>query len=101
MNITVSVMRIVGTFSAGSSIAGNIPANHRRSERLVLGAASWLALTCHVTIAADDAVFGQPQVRHGANTDFIWVASPGLKTLYAIHSPATLSMPRRRYEWDW
>ncbi|HXV50362.1 MAG TPA: enoyl-CoA hydratase/isomerase family protein, partial [Candidatus Binatia bacterium] len=37
-----------------------------------LGAASWLALTCHVTIAADDAVFGQPQVRHGANTDFIW-----------------------------
>ena len=35
------------------------------------GAGSWLALTCHVTIAADDAVFGQPEVRHGANTDFI------------------------------
>jgi enoyl-CoA hydratase len=44
-----------------------------------LGAASWLALTCHVTIAADDAVFGQPQVRHGANTDFIWVALAGFK----------------------
>ena len=43
------------------------------------GAASWLALTCHVTIAADDAVFGQPQVRHGANTDFIWVALAGFK----------------------
>ena len=26
-----------------------------------LGAGSWLALTCHVTIAADDAVFGQPR----------------------------------------
>jgi enoyl-CoA hydratase/carnithine racemase len=44
-----------------------------------LGAASWLALTCHVTIAADDAVFGQPQVRHGAGTDFIWVALAGFK----------------------
>jgi enoyl-CoA hydratase/carnithine racemase len=44
-----------------------------------LGAASWLALTCHVTIAADDAVFGQPEVRHGASTDFIWVALAGFK----------------------
>lgn len=44
-----------------------------------LGAASWLALTCHITIAADDAVFGQPQIRHGANTDFIWVALAGFK----------------------
>jgi enoyl-CoA hydratase/carnithine racemase len=44
-----------------------------------LGAGSWLALTCHITIAADDAVFGQPQVRHGANTDFIWVALAGFK----------------------
>jgi enoyl-CoA hydratase/carnithine racemase len=44
-----------------------------------LGAAASLALTCHVTIAADDAVFGQPQVRHGANTDFIWVALAGFK----------------------
>jgi len=44
-----------------------------------LGAASWLALTCHVTFAADDAVFGQPQVRHGANTDFIWVTLAGFK----------------------
>jgi enoyl-CoA hydratase/carnithine racemase len=44
-----------------------------------LGAASWLALTCHLTIAADDAVFGQPQVRHGAATDFIWVVLAGFK----------------------
>lgn len=44
-----------------------------------LGAGSWLALTCHITIAADDAVFGQPQVRHGANTDFVWIALAGFK----------------------
>ena len=44
-----------------------------------LGAASWLALTCHLTFAADDAVFGQPQIRHGSNTDFIWVMLAGFK----------------------
>jgi enoyl-CoA hydratase/carnithine racemase len=44
-----------------------------------LGAASWLALTCHLTIVADDAVFGQPQIRHGANTDFMWVMLAGFK----------------------
>jgi len=44
-----------------------------------LGAGASLALTCHITIAADDAVFGQPQVRHAANTDFIWVALAGFK----------------------
>lgn len=44
-----------------------------------LGAGASLALTCHVTIAADDAVFGQPQVRHAANTDFVWVLLAGFK----------------------
>jgi enoyl-CoA hydratase/carnithine racemase len=38
-----------------------------------------LALCCHLTIAADDAVFGQPQVRHGSATDFIWVLLAGFK----------------------
>ena len=37
-----------------------------------LGSASWLALSSHLTIAADDAIFGQPQVRHSDATDFIW-----------------------------
>ena len=44
-----------------------------------LGAASWFALTCHLTFAADDVVFGQPQVRHAAGTDFIWVILAGFK----------------------
>ena len=37
-----------------------------------LGSASALALSVHLTIAADDAVFGQPQVRHSDGADFIW-----------------------------
>ena len=44
-----------------------------------LGTASWLALTCHLTVAGDDAVFGQPQVRQAAGTDFIWVLLAGPK----------------------
>lgn len=44
-----------------------------------LGAGSWLALTCHLTIAADDAVFGQPAVRQAGNTAFIWVLLAGFK----------------------
>ena len=44
-----------------------------------LGAASWLALTCHLTFAAEDAVFGQPQIRHASGTDFIWVTLAGFK----------------------
>lgn len=37
-----------------------------------LGSASWLALSSHLTVAADDAIFAQPQVRHSDGTDFIW-----------------------------
>jgi enoyl-CoA hydratase/carnithine racemase len=44
-----------------------------------LGAASWLALTCHLTYAADDAVFGQPDIRHASGTDFVWVLLAGFK----------------------
>ncbi len=44
-----------------------------------LGAASWLALSCHMTIASEEAVFGQPEVRMISNTNFIWVLLAGYK----------------------
>ena len=44
-----------------------------------LGAASWLALTCHMSIMSEDAVIGQPEVRHISNTNFIWVLLAGYK----------------------
>lgn len=44
-----------------------------------LGAGSWLALSCHLSIAADDAVFGQPEVRMVSNTNFIWTLLAGCK----------------------
>ena len=44
-----------------------------------MGAGSWLALSCHMTYAAESAVFAQPEVRMISNTDVIWPVLAGYK----------------------
>ena len=44
-----------------------------------MGAGSWLALCTHITIASEQAVFAQPEVRHGSNTSFLWTMLAGVK----------------------
>ena len=44
-----------------------------------MGGASWYATATHMTIASENAVFGQPEVRHISNTSFFWVLSAGYK----------------------
>jgi enoyl-CoA hydratase/carnithine racemase len=44
-----------------------------------MGAGCWLALFTHITIASDNAVFAQPEVRHGSNTSFMWTLLAGFK----------------------
>ena len=44
-----------------------------------MGAGSWMALFTHLTIASEDAVFAQPEVRHGSNTSFMWTLLAGFK----------------------
>jgi enoyl-CoA hydratase/carnithine racemase len=44
-----------------------------------MGAGSWLAVSCHMTIAADDAVFAQPEIRMIDNHSFFWVLNAGYK----------------------
>lgn len=44
-----------------------------------MGAGSWLALFTHITIASEQAVFAQPEVRHGSNTSFMWTLLGGFK----------------------
>jgi enoyl-CoA hydratase/carnithine racemase len=44
-----------------------------------MGAGSWLALFTHITLAAENAVFAQPEVRHGSNTSFMWTLLGGYK----------------------
>ncbi|MBM9463230.1 enoyl-CoA hydratase/isomerase family protein [Aeromicrobium sp. YIM 150415] len=44
-----------------------------------LGGGFWYQLACDITIAADNAVFGQPEVRHISNTTFLFAALAGWK----------------------
>jgi enoyl-CoA hydratase/carnithine racemase len=44
-----------------------------------MGAGCWLALFTHITFAAENAVFAQPEVRHGSNTSFMWTLLAGFK----------------------
>src|SRR5258707_8528887 len=44
-----------------------------------MGAGSWFALFTHITIALENAVFSQPEVRHGSNTSFMWTLLGGYK----------------------
>lgn len=45
----------------------------------VMGGGFWYATAADITIAADTAVFGQPEVRHISNTTFLFVALCGWK----------------------
>src|SRR5690349_14870507 len=44
-----------------------------------MGAGSWLSLYTHITLASENAVFAQPEVRHGSNTSFMWTLLGGYK----------------------
>src|SRR6185295_6792246 len=45
----------------------------------VMGGGFWYALASDITIAADDSVFAQPEVRHVSNTTFLFAALAGWK----------------------
>jgi enoyl-CoA hydratase/carnithine racemase len=44
-----------------------------------MGGGSWYATAAHMTYAASNAVFAQPEVRHMDNTSFFWVLKAGYK----------------------
>jgi enoyl-CoA hydratase/carnithine racemase len=48
----------------------------------VMGGGFWYSLACDITIAADDSVFAQPEVRHISNTTFLFAALVGWKTAH-------------------
>src|SRR5215467_6369006 len=48
----------------------------------VMGGGFWYALACDITIAADDSVFAQPEVRHVSNTTFLFAALAGWKAAH-------------------
>jgi enoyl-CoA hydratase len=48
----------------------------------VMGGGFWYCLACDITIAADNAVFAQPEVRHISNTTFLFAALAGWKAAH-------------------
>src|SRR5919197_503698 len=48
----------------------------------VMGGGFWYSLACDITLAADDAVFAQPEVRHISNTTFLLAALAGWKAAH-------------------
>jgi len=48
----------------------------------VMGGGFWYSLACDITIAADNAVFAQPEVRHISNTTFLFAALAGWKAAH-------------------
>jgi enoyl-CoA hydratase len=48
----------------------------------VMGGGFWYALASDITIAADNAVFAQPEVRHISNTTFLFAALAGWKAAH-------------------
>ncbi len=44
-----------------------------------MGGGTWMALSCDLTLASADAVFGQPEVRQISNTSFLWTLMAGYK----------------------
>src|SRR5262245_29898031 len=48
----------------------------------VMGGGFWYCLASDITLAADDAVFAQPEVRHISNTTFLFAALAGWKAAH-------------------
>jgi enoyl-CoA hydratase/carnithine racemase len=65
----------------------------------VMGGGFWYALASDITIAADNSVFAQPEVRHVSNTTFLFAALAGWKAAHVTRSPATTSTPPRPSAW--
>ncbi|HEV8438082.1 MAG TPA: enoyl-CoA hydratase/isomerase family protein [Methylomirabilota bacterium] len=48
----------------------------------IMGGGFWYSLACDITIAADNSVFAQPEVRHVSNTTFLFAALAGWKAAH-------------------
>jgi hypothetical protein len=65
----------------------------------VMGGGFWYALASDITIAADNSVFAQPEVRHTSNTTFLFPRSRDGRPPIGTGSRAIISMPPRRFAW--
>ncbi len=69
---SVDDVKLMHIFRLGKPVIGAV-------NGWAMGAGCWLALFTHITIASEDAIFAQPEVRHGSNTSFMWTLLAGFK----------------------
>ena len=50
-----------------------------------------MALSCDLTLASADAVFGQPEVRDISNTSFFWTLLAGYKNALRYGRPTIMA----------
>ncbi len=68
----VGVKRLINMWELGKPVIGAI-------NGWAMGWGSWYALWTHITIASENAVFAQPEIRDIAQTNFIWTLLAGPK----------------------